>query len=82
MPASLYLEEGFDSFGFGGPGHLGLCPEPVCAYSMGFGSIQELGFKDIGTCGFAQYKWTDLRKFKEVLLRESVQICHELSGFQ
>ena len=82
VPASLYLEEGFDLFSFGGPGHLGLCPEQVSAYSMGIGSIRELGFKDIGTCGFAQYNWTDLSKFKEVLLRESVQICHELSRFQ
>ena len=45
MHASQFLDEGFDPFGFGGPGHLGLCPEPVSAYSMGIGSIQELGFK-------------------------------------
>ena len=81
VPASLYLEEGFDPSGFGGPGHLGLCPEPVYAYSKGISSIQEPGFKDVGTYGFAQYNQTDLSRFKEVLLRESVQICHELSGF-
>ena len=80
--ASLFLEEGFDPFDFGGPIHLGLYPEPVSAYFMGISSIRELGFKDVGACGFAQYDQTDLGKFKEVLLRESVQICHELSGFQ
>ena len=82
MHASQFLDEGFDPFGFGRSGNLGLCPEPVPAYSMGIGSIRELGFKDVGACGFAEYDLTDLSKFKEVLLRESVQICHELSGFQ